>query len=117
MKPTPQTKSAPPRLPGLYRLMAAMLGPLEKILGITCRDFTRLASEKLDRPLTSGEQRRYWFHGLICSICRRQEQRMRQINTLAGKVLTNASTDAAVTMEEESRLRLRQRLERELNSD
>ena len=99
----------------MYRLMAVMLGPLEKIFGITCRDFTRLASEKLDRPLTSGEARRYWFHGVICSLCRRQEQRMRQINALAGKVLTHAGTDASVTMEEEARLRLRQRLERELN--
>ncbi len=110
-------ESHPPKPPRLYRLMAVLAGPLERVLGITCRDFTQLASEKLDRPLTPGERRRYFLHRLLCDICRRQERRMQQLNRLAGQSLKRAGEDAAVKLADDARARLRECLAQELKKD
>ncbi len=104
------------KTPMVYRLFAAVAGPLEKILGITCRDFTQLASAKLDQPLSAGERSRYLLHRLLCDICRRQENRMRQLNHLASATLRQAGDDAMVTLDDEARERIRKRILEELHN-
>jgi len=93
-----------------------MLGPLEKVLGVSCRDFTRLASAKLDQPLSVGERSRYFLHRLICDICRRQEKRMHQLNRLASATLQRAGDDAMVKLDDEARERIRKRILEELHN-
>lgn len=103
----------PPRPPWLYRAMNAVLGPLEHWLKLDCRSFTRLASEKLDRPLTSGERLRYRLHRIVCAICRRQDNRLQRLH----KVVHQAAQHPAKGQEElpnEARERIRQRVAEEL---
>jgi len=100
----------------VYRLFAAVAGPLEKMLGITCRDYTQLASVKLDQPLSVSERRRYFFHRLMCDICRRQEKRLRQLNRLASATLKQAGDDAMVKLDDEARGRIRHRILEELKN-
>lgn len=111
-----QPEFRPVATPGIYRALAAVAGPLEKILGITCRDFTQLASAKLDRSLTLFEGSRYLLHRLVCSLCRKQERRMRQLNRLAGDVLMQAGSDATVKLDAKVRARIAQRVLEEIKS-
>jgi hypothetical protein len=115
--PTNQPEFRPVPTPKFYRALAAVAGPLEKILGITCRDFTQLASARLDRALTGGERVRYVLHRLACGLCRKQERRVQQLNRLAGDVLKRAAAEPAVKLDDEARSRIRERLARELKHD
>jgi predicted anti-sigma-YlaC factor YlaD len=45
----------------------------------TCKEVHRLASEKLDRSLSRGEQARLHFHLFFCGACRNFEGQMRLI--------------------------------------
>ena len=112
--PSEQSEFRPSKTPKFYSALAAVAGPLEKILGITCRDFTWLASAKLDRSLTFVERGQYLLHRLVCSLCRKQERRMRQLNRLAGDVLTRAGDETKVQLDAEARARIRERLAQEL---
>jgi len=114
--PNPPTEKRPPLPPRLYRVFGAILGPVEKALGISCRDFTQLASAKLDQPLSAGEHCRYFLHRLICDICRRQEKRLRQLNRLASATLKQAGDDAMVKLDDEARERIRKRILEELRN-
>lgn len=62
---------APPPPPRAYRLMQAMMGPMMKHFGLSCRQFAELCSLRMDRPLTFSESLRYRFHAMMCGICRR----------------------------------------------
>jgi hypothetical protein len=115
--PSDQPDFRPAKTPRFYRALAAVAGPLEKILGITCRDFTWLASAKLDRPLTLMERSRYFLHRIVCSLCRKQERRMQQLNRLAGDVIVRTEKDNASQLPEDARARIRERLARELKRD
>ena len=57
-----------PRPSLLYRLMMHVMGPVEYISNLTCRSFTRLASEKYERPLTTGERIRQAIHRAMCGL-------------------------------------------------
>ena len=43
---------------------------------ITCQHAHRLLSERLDRPLGSGERWRLWLHLKLCEMCSRVERQM-----------------------------------------
>ena len=115
--PSHQPKFRPTPTPKFYRALASVAGPLEKILGITCRDFTQLASTRLDRQLTGGERIRYFLHRLVCSLCRKQERRVQQLNQLAGDVLKRATDEPSVKLDDEARARIRESVARELKRD
>lgn len=71
MKTIQPTHSHTPPAPGIvYRIMQGMIWPLMKLLGMSCRHFAKLCSERLDRPLTLPENLRLRFHGLMCHVCR-----------------------------------------------
>lgn len=50
--------------------MQGMTWPLMKLMGMSCRHFATLCSERLDRPLTLPEKLRIRFHRLMCHVCR-----------------------------------------------
>lgn len=114
---TPLGNSTPgpaPRPPWLYRAMGAVLGPVERWLNLDCRSFTRLASERLDRPLAFGERVRYRLHRLYCSLCRRHDNRIGRLRQLLRLAARPSSQREPPELPAESRERIRQRVTDEL---
>jgi hypothetical protein len=111
--PTEPNNSTPPRPSGIYRAMAVVMHPLERLLGLGCRTFTRLASARLDRTLTWRERGGYALHWLLCSICRRQAARGKCLHELLkfdrGEKLSDATLSA------DAKTKLRERVQAELN--
>lgn len=76
-------KSAPhPPPPVSYRVSHAVLGPLPKILGLSCKDAFELCSAQLDRKLTTGQSLRLRFHLMLCGICRHLPRQFRGLREL-----------------------------------
>lgn len=50
--------------------MHAVMGPIPRALGMSCRDITTLSAVKLDRKLTLGEAVKLRMHTLMCAVCR-----------------------------------------------
>jgi hypothetical protein len=114
MKPAATSSNALPPPPWLYRVAARVLGPLEKMLGITCRDFVELSSEKHECALSTGKNIRYFLHRLICAICRKQERRMEHLDQLAGDVICKEGCDHAIKLGPEARERIRENVALEI---
>jgi predicted anti-sigma-YlaC factor YlaD len=53
-----------------YRFIHALTGSLWKKLGLSCRQYFELCSDRLDRELTPAEKRTYDKHSRLCSVCR-----------------------------------------------
>jgi len=72
-----------PKPPVRYRLVQAMMGPLLKRVGLSCRQFAELASVRMDRPLTGSEAVRYRLHRIMCALCRRLPSQLEDVCTAA----------------------------------
>ena len=59
-----------PPPPIVYRVMQAMMWPVLKLLGMSCKEIYGLSSEQMDRKLTRGESFRLRFHLIMCGVCR-----------------------------------------------
>jgi hypothetical protein len=114
MSSSPPSSPSRPPTPGLYRLLLRLLGPAEKRLGITCRDFIELSSERHECSLGPRKQTRYLLHWLVCALCRKQERRLEQLNRLTSEVVAAAGTDPEVTLPAEARERIRERVAQEI---
>ena len=57
---------------------------------ISCREYSRLSSKRLDEPLSFFEAFCYWFHHVICMVCRRFDRQLRTIHR-AGQALAEES--------------------------
>lgn len=80
------TQGSPPQPPRSYRLMQAVMGPLLRALGMSCRDITELSAARLDRRLTLGESMKLRVHTMMCALCRplpRQFANLRELVRLA----------------------------------
>ena len=60
----------PPPPPFAYRLVHAVMWPLLKLLGLTCKSAFELCSERMDRELTTGEALKLRVHLMMCGLCR-----------------------------------------------
>jgi hypothetical protein len=58
------------------------------ILGLSCREASRLASEALDRPLTKRERWALGFHKFLCRNCRRFTKQISILQSLSAIVPT-----------------------------
>jgi hypothetical protein len=56
------------------------------LLGMTCREASRLSSEALDRPLTKRERWARGFHTFLCRNCRRFSQQISFLRSLSALV-------------------------------
>lgn len=56
------------------------------LLGMTCREASRLASEAMDRPLTRHERWALGFHKFLCRNCRRFSRQVSILQSLAAIV-------------------------------
>lgn len=64
-----------------YRLMQAMMWPLLKLTGMTCRDVFQLCSADMDAPLTRSARFRLRTHLLMCGLCRRLPAQLANLRT------------------------------------
>jgi len=116
MKPetSPLAPVPPPRTPLTYRWLMRVMEPVEKFFGFTCREFIQLAEARQDRTLSGGEASRYHLHRMVCSLCRGQEKRLKQMNHLAGVALREESAAPEVKLDDAARERIRQQLVAEM---
>ena len=84
-------------------------------MGISCRHFATLCSERLDRPMTASERLRLRFHGLMCQVCRplpRQFENLRRLTHCCGQHL-HEEAPAHVELPQEAQATIRDVLIRE----
>lgn len=67
-------RSLPPSLPMRYRMMQAILGPVLKLTGMTCRDVFRLSAQRMDGPLKPVDWLRLRMHLMLCVVCRKMPE-------------------------------------------
>lgn len=99
--------------PWFYRTAGVLLAPLERMLGIDCRRFTRLASRRMDGPLGLRERLACFVHRLVCVLCRVQDDRTRRLGEVLRLAASQQLFDAGAAMPEDAKERLRQRLRAE----
>jgi hypothetical protein len=83
---------------------------------ISCREYSRLASKRLDERLTVFEAICYWFHHGICMVCRRFNRQIHLIDKAGASLATDTSHDiegvAGVhTLRTEAQERIRKHLQ------
>ena len=91
--PPPGDPRPPP--PRAYRLAQRVEAPLASLVGLSCREFARLAVARLDRELTPGEALRHRLHGAMCGLCARFAAQFSLINELSREIETETTPDAA----------------------
>ncbi len=72
----------PPPPPRGYRLMQAMMAPMMKRFGLSCREFAELTSLRMDRPLSFSESFRFRFHAMMCGVCRHFPAQFEEIRSI-----------------------------------
>lgn len=108
----PDPPDRPPPL--VYRITMAIMAPLEWMVVFNCRNFVRLASERCDRPLGTGEKLMFHAHRWMCGVCRCQEKRLQRLRALVKFSVQTSTDDRAVRLDGEARARLRKRLAQEV---
>ncbi|MFT5190460.1 MAG: hypothetical protein ACI957_003495 [Verrucomicrobiales bacterium] len=51
-------------------------------MGLSCRQFARLAALRLDRPLKTSEALRFRMHSMMCGICRTLPKQLEHLQKL-----------------------------------
>jgi hypothetical protein len=90
-----------------------LMAPIERWLHASCRHFTKLASERMDRALTARERMFYRLHRWMCAICRKQDNRIRHLHELAGL----ASQESRLPVESHFSSEAREQLCKELAAE
>ena len=92
-------------------------GSLHCVLSLlSCEEYSKLASKKLDEPLTKWESITYSFHKIMCMVCRRFERQILAING-AAKFYSNDlnDTQSKVHLSSQAKGRMQEKLNQELN--
>lgn len=99
-----------------YRLMHAVMCPVMKLFGLSCRQFAGLAALRMDRPLGRLESARFHFHRTMCGLCRRLPAQLENLRILTRCVCRPdreneaPATSAGGELSPEARERIRQAL-------
>jgi len=96
-----------PPPPIAYRVMQAMMWPILKVLGISCRAIYELCSEQMNRQLTAGEAFRLRVHLMMCGICRHlpaQFRGMRELVRCAHSHEHGETSDECLSAEAKERI-------------
>ncbi len=72
------------------------------MIGYSCRQAMRIASEALDRPLSTAERWKLRLHLAMCSDCRNASEAMRKLREIA-----RGLRPGDVRLSEEQRARIR----------
>ena len=94
--PSPENERDPrPAPPRAYRLAQRVEAPIADLVGLSCREFARLAVTRLDRPLTATESLRHRLHGAMCGICARFAAQFSLLNDLTRELEAESSSSPA----------------------
>ena len=104
-----EKESSPPGLK--YRLMSKVMSPVLNLFKMNCRDFAELAAQRLDRPLTSSEARRFQLHKWMCGICRPLPKQFEILGELTRSSCVEEQGDPPAELAPEARDRMRAALE------
>lgn len=89
-----------------YRMMMGFIGLFDRWLHLSCRSFTRMASEKHERPLSKGERFRQAIHRLMCRMCRIHERRMDRMHLLVREMANDPDHPPHEELSPEARKRI-----------
>ncbi|MCI5065465.1 hypothetical protein MRY87_07040 [bacterium] len=96
---------------------------------LSCAEYSKLASKKIDVPLSAAESVAYWFHKMICMVCRRFERQLGIIERAAQSYGLRALSDEELSesgdtfhharergahLSEAAKARMREKLEAEV---
>jgi len=84
-----------------YRMMQAVMCPVMKLFGLSCRQFAELAAIRMARDLTSGESLRFQFHRLMCGLCKGLPRQLEHLRILT-RCVCQEEEDCAVPPENPS---------------
>ena len=106
-----------PRPSRRYRVMQAVMGPVMKLFGLSCRAAYELNLAKLDRTLTFGESFRLRLHMLMCGVCRKIPAQLKNLQDCTRKACQQQDQDHAdslsdETLPDESKTRIAETLEK-----
>ncbi len=62
--------------------MHAVMCPVMKLFGLSCRQFAELAAIRMTRALTKGESFRFRFHMDLCGLCRGLPRQLESLRLL-----------------------------------
>ncbi len=85
---------------------------------LSCREVSRLAAERMDRPLTVSETMQFYFHLAMCRACSRYARQLRWLSRATGR--WREHQHEALEQEclpAEARQRIRRRLQDEGGAD
>jgi len=101
------TSNLPPP-PITYRLMQAVISPVFKAFGLSCRSAFNLCNEQMDRDLTKSESIRLRVHLSMCGLCRHLPAQFRGLRSLIQACEHDHSHDETSheTMPAEAKLRI-----------
>lgn len=85
----------------------------------SCRETARLASERMDRDLGTGERVALWLHLMMCRHCRRYAAQLKLLRRAARRVLERDAhkPGADGRLSAEARARIADRLSRSRAQD
>ena len=110
MNPSSQPPEGDPRPapPRGYRRAQRIEAPITNLVGLSCREFARLAVTRLDRPLTTSESIRHRMHGAVCGLCARFAAQFSALNELTRELEAEAPATAhpAETAKDEAAARI-----------
>lgn len=83
---------------------------------ISCREYSRLASKRLDEKLSVFESVCYWFHHGICMVCRRFNRQIHLIDKAGASLAEDTPHDIEAvagvhTLRPEAQERIRKHLQ------
>lgn len=90
------------------------------LLGLSCREASRLISESLDRELTRRERWSLRIHTFICTACQRfarQTRLMRDVLTNMPAALRETWSDGAAKLSDERSAQIKRLLAEEQQAD
>jgi len=85
---------------------------------LTCKEASYLASKKLDKKLTISERIGFFLHTAMCGLCRHYAKEIDALHKLMHKVGKTEDTllPESTKLSEQSRERIKQEIDKALNS-
>lgn len=104
------------------QIWRGFLSPQKKVtlLGLSCREASRLISESMDRELSRREKWALCFHTILCTACRRFAQHValiRQVIAIMPDNLREKWSDSSAKLSTERRAQIKRLLSESRRAD
>lgn len=78
-------------------MMQAVMWPVMKLFGLSCRQFAELAAIRMARDMTARESLRFQFHRRICGLCKVLPMQLENLRILTRCVCQEEESSAPPT--------------------